>query len=268
MIFFTTIAYQLRFFRPTSPDYGLFDHYCLPTTVLPTSFTKLQYVLTTVAHRLWSFRPLSPDNDLSNHHRLPTTVPPATVIRLRSFRPPSPTDYGPADQTNMSILEATALCFRAQQRLVEQCWGTGIRPSCVEFFVLHIATLLTIERCGIHVALPWLGSVDFWRCNVVQIETGLCGTDSSVVMVLSRQSLGTAISTFWRSSSVSDGTTTVFVVAQVMSETHSKVLVVPSNVDRHLQIFLRMKPLRFESAIEPIAVEDWLRRLEKTFDGM
>ncbi|XP_028547514.1 uncharacterized protein LOC114578489 [Dendrobium catenatum] len=54
-----------------------------------------------------------------------------------------------------------------------------------------------------------------------------------------------------------------------MSETQNKASTIRSeDVDRHLQMFLRLKPLRFESTIEPRAAEDWLRRLEKTFEGM
>ncbi|KAI0512356.1 hypothetical protein KFK09_012995 [Dendrobium nobile] len=58
-------------------------------------------------------------------------------------------------------------------------------------------------------------------------------------------------------------------VAQMMSETQSRVVTVRSDdIDRHLQMFLRSKPPRFEGAVEPRAAEEWLRRLEKTFDGM
>ncbi|XP_028550719.1 uncharacterized protein LOC114579636 [Dendrobium catenatum] len=58
-------------------------------------------------------------------------------------------------------------------------------------------------------------------------------------------------------------------VAQMMSETQSRTSTVRSeDIDRHLQLFLRLKPPRFEGAVEPRAAEEWLRRLEKTFDGM
>ncbi|KAI0531153.1 hypothetical protein KFK09_000706 [Dendrobium nobile] len=58
-------------------------------------------------------------------------------------------------------------------------------------------------------------------------------------------------------------------VAQMMSETQSRAVTVRSeDIDRHLQLFLRLKPPRFEGAVEPKAAEEWLRRLEKTFDGM
>ncbi|PKU80152.1 hypothetical protein MA16_Dca021327 [Dendrobium catenatum] len=54
-----------------------------------------------------------------------------------------------------------------------------------------------------------------------------------------------------------------------MSETQSRTVTVRSDdIDRHLQLFLRLKPPRFEGAVEPRAAEEWLRRLEKTFDGM
>ncbi|XP_020704241.1 uncharacterized protein LOC110115363 [Dendrobium catenatum] len=49
-------------------------------------------------------------------------------------------------------------------------------------------------------------------------------------------------------------------VAQMMSEIQNTVSAVRSeDVDRHLQMFLRLNPPRFE---------DWLMRFEKTFDGM
>ncbi|KAI0511903.1 hypothetical protein KFK09_012537 [Dendrobium nobile] len=52
-------------------------------------------------------------------------------------------------------------------------------------------------------------------------------------------------------------------------DTHSRASTVRSeDIDRHLQMFLRLKPPRFEGAVEPKAAEEWLRRLEKTFDGM
>ncbi|XP_028548321.1 uncharacterized protein LOC114578905 [Dendrobium catenatum] len=58
-------------------------------------------------------------------------------------------------------------------------------------------------------------------------------------------------------------------VAQMMSETQSRASTVRSDdIDRHLQMFLRLKPPRFEGAVEPRAAEEWLRRIEKTFDGM
>ncbi|KAI0491606.1 hypothetical protein KFK09_025866 [Dendrobium nobile] len=58
-------------------------------------------------------------------------------------------------------------------------------------------------------------------------------------------------------------------VAQMMSETQSRASTVRSeDIDRHQQLFLRLKPPRFEGAVEPRAAEEWLRRLEKTFDGM
>ncbi|XP_020684310.1 uncharacterized protein LOC110100931, partial [Dendrobium catenatum] len=58
-------------------------------------------------------------------------------------------------------------------------------------------------------------------------------------------------------------------VAQMMSETHSRASTVRSeDIDRHLQIFLRLKPPKFEGTFELRAAEEWLRRLEKTFDGM
>ncbi|XP_028549039.1 uncharacterized protein LOC114579208 [Dendrobium catenatum] len=58
-------------------------------------------------------------------------------------------------------------------------------------------------------------------------------------------------------------------VAQMMSKTQNRASTVSFEyVDRHLQMFLRLKPPRFEGTVEPRATEDWLRRLEKTFDGM
>ncbi|KAI0501334.1 hypothetical protein KFK09_016278 [Dendrobium nobile] len=55
----------------------------------------------------------------------------------------------------------------------------------------------------------------------------------------------------------------------MMSETRSRASTIRSeDIDRHLQIFLRLKPPRFEGTVEPRAAEEWLRRLEKTFDGM
>ncbi|XP_020702857.1 uncharacterized protein LOC110114348 [Dendrobium catenatum] len=58
-------------------------------------------------------------------------------------------------------------------------------------------------------------------------------------------------------------------VAQMMSETQNRASTVRSkDVDRHLQIFLKLKPPRFEGTVETRAVEDWLRMLEKIFDGM
>ncbi|XP_028554454.1 uncharacterized protein LOC110107285 [Dendrobium catenatum] len=55
----------------------------------------------------------------------------------------------------------------------------------------------------------------------------------------------------------------------MMSETQNRVSTVRfEDADIHLQMFLRLKPSRFEGTVEPRAVEDWLRRLEKTFDGM
>ncbi|PKU65002.1 hypothetical protein MA16_Dca004617 [Dendrobium catenatum] len=55
----------------------------------------------------------------------------------------------------------------------------------------------------------------------------------------------------------------------MMSETQSRASTVRSeDIDKHLQLFLRLKPLRFEGTVEPRAAEEWLRRLEKTFDGM
>ena len=38
--------------------------------------------------------------------------------------------------------------------------------------------------------------------------------------------------------------------------------------DQHLQLFLRLKPPHFQGVVEPREAEDWLLRLEKTFDGM
>ncbi|XP_020672656.1 uncharacterized protein LOC110092439 [Dendrobium catenatum] len=68
------------------------------------------------------------------------------------------------------------------------------------------------------------------------------------------------------SDTVSQFTT---LVAQMMSETQNRVSAVRSeDVDKHLQMFLRLKPPRFEDTVEPRATEDWLRRSEKTFDGM
>ncbi|XP_028554262.1 uncharacterized protein LOC114580543 [Dendrobium catenatum] len=58
-------------------------------------------------------------------------------------------------------------------------------------------------------------------------------------------------------------------ITQMMSETQNRVSAVRfKDVDRHLQMFLILKPPRFEGIVEPIAAKDWLRRLEKTFDGM
>ncbi|XP_020681782.1 uncharacterized protein LOC110099088, partial [Dendrobium catenatum] len=57
-------------------------------------------------------------------------------------------------------------------------------------------------------------------------------------------------------------------VAQMMSETQSRVFTVRSDdLDRHLQLFLRLKPPRFEGAVEPRAAEEWLRRLERLLMG-
>ncbi|XP_028549050.1 uncharacterized protein LOC114579240 [Dendrobium catenatum] len=58
-------------------------------------------------------------------------------------------------------------------------------------------------------------------------------------------------------------------VAQMMCETQSRVSTIRSeDVDRHIQMFLRLKPPRFEGTVKPRAAEEWLRRLEKTFDSM
>ncbi|KAH0471157.1 hypothetical protein IEQ34_000880 [Dendrobium chrysotoxum] len=58
-------------------------------------------------------------------------------------------------------------------------------------------------------------------------------------------------------------------IAQMMGEAQSRVPVARSEeVDRHLQMFLRLKPPRFEGTVVPREADDWLRRLEKTFDSM
>lgn len=58
-------------------------------------------------------------------------------------------------------------------------------------------------------------------------------------------------------------------VAQLMGDAQSRM--VASKVeegDRHLQSFLRLNPPHFKGAVGPQAAEDWLLRVEKTFDGM
>ncbi|KAH0468557.1 hypothetical protein IEQ34_003590 [Dendrobium chrysotoxum] len=57
-------------------------------------------------------------------------------------------------------------------------------------------------------------------------------------------------------------------VAQLMGEAHSSSSSKTEDVDWYLQIFLRMKPLRFDGTVEPRVTNDLLMRLEKTFDGM
>ncbi|KAH0464235.1 hypothetical protein IEQ34_007021 [Dendrobium chrysotoxum] len=54
----------------------------------------------------------------------------------------------------------------------------------------------------------------------------------------------------------------------MMGEAQSRIPVIRSEeVDRHLQMFLRLKPPRFEGTVKPRAAEDYLRRLKKIFDG-
>ncbi|KAH0451787.1 hypothetical protein IEQ34_019086 [Dendrobium chrysotoxum] len=58
-------------------------------------------------------------------------------------------------------------------------------------------------------------------------------------------------------------------VEQYMDEAQNGISSIRSdNVDLHLQIFFRLKPPRFEGIVEPKVEEDWLIRLEKTFDGI
>lgn len=39
-------------------------------------------------------------------------------------------------------------------------------------------------------------------------------------------------------------------------------------IDRHLQLFLRLKSPHFYGIVDPRAAEDWLLKLEKSFNSM
>ena len=58
-------------------------------------------------------------------------------------------------------------------------------------------------------------------------------------------------------------------IAQMVRNEQSRL--VPSKAesgDSYLHSFLRLDPGRFKGAVEPRVAEDWLLRVEKTFDGM
>ncbi|KAI0527018.1 hypothetical protein KFK09_002614 [Dendrobium nobile] len=56
--------------------------------------------------------------------------------------------------------------------------------------------------------------------------------------------------------------------SKMMGAAQNMVPVVRSKeVDKHLYMFLRLKPLRFEGSVETRVTKDWLRRLEKIFDS-
>ncbi|KAL0907478.1 hypothetical protein M5K25_021892 [Dendrobium thyrsiflorum] len=105
-------------FRPQLPDNGLSDlnlsDLCHPpTTVLTTSFAdygpsdlrhQTTVFPTSVSRRLRSLQPSFADyspSDLRHQTMIFLTL---ITRQQRSFRPPSPADYGPTNQTNMSIL--------------------------------------------------------------------------------------------------------------------------------------------------------------------
>ncbi|KAH0466987.1 hypothetical protein IEQ34_004225 [Dendrobium chrysotoxum] len=58
-------------------------------------------------------------------------------------------------------------------------------------------------------------------------------------------------------------------VAQLMSKAHGRMAGVKEDkVNKHLQLFLRLKPPHLQGVVEPRVAENWLMIVEKSYDSM
>ncbi|KAH0451056.1 hypothetical protein IEQ34_021748 [Dendrobium chrysotoxum] len=58
-------------------------------------------------------------------------------------------------------------------------------------------------------------------------------------------------------------------VAQLMSEAQGWMVGVKGDeIDKHLQLFMRLKPPLLQDVVEPQVVKDWLMRVKRSFDSM